>query len=293
MLVLVANQAHHITQLKKQKNETAHQLNLVQTAAAAKMSEYLAPNRVSRQVFMSHLDNREDCFGVSPTEPSPVPGGITLIVYLHGLGSSYLEPFIYGNPKTPIGISLIEHCRSAVVLSCSYRREGSFGNDQALSDITQNIRQVCEKFPVKKIILFGESMGGMTVLNYGATAPSDIQSKLAGIVSIEGTGDLLKLYTQTLPGIRVAMEKIYGSPVTNSAVYLGKSFNHNIHRLPPRVRVAIVTAIKDIVVPPSNQAEIIEALKRNNNPALLIPFNSGHGFPPDSISFQAFDFVNQ
>lgn len=289
-LVLVANQSHHLSQLKKQKNEIAHQLNLVQASAASKLSEYLLPTIVSRRVFMSHLDNREDCLGVSPPDPSPSPGGNTLIVYLHGLGGSYLEPFIYGNP--PIGIALLNHCPGAIVLGCSYRREGSFGNDAALFDITQNIRQLIQQYPIKKIILFGESMGGMTVLNYGATAPADVQAKLAGIVSVEGTGDLAKLYDETLPGVRVAMDKVYGSPKQNPSVYLNKSFNHNVHRLPPRVKVAIVSAIKDRVVPPNLQLDIIAALKSNNNPNILIPFDSGHGFPPNSMAFQAFDFAN-
>ncbi|HEY9685305.1 MAG TPA: alpha/beta fold hydrolase [Oculatellaceae cyanobacterium] len=291
-LVLVINQSHHISQLKKQKNEIAHQLNIVQDSANSKMTPYLAPSRVSRQVFMSHLDNREDCFAVAPPDPSPVPGGVTLVVYLHGLGGSFLEPFIYGNPK-PIGFSIIEHCPQAVVLSCSYRREKSFGNDEALFDITQNIRHMCQRLPVKKIILFGESMGGMTVLNYGATAPSDIQEKLTGIVSIEGAGDLAQLFVQTIPGIRVALSNAFGTPTEHPALYQRKSFNYNVHRLPPRVKVAIISAIKDIVVPPIQQQEIIAALKSNNNPCCLIPFDSGHGFPPESMSLQAFDFANR
>ncbi|MFX9101244.1 hypothetical protein ABTN51_20440, partial [Acinetobacter baumannii] len=73
---------------------------------------------------MSHLDNHEDCFGVAPPTPEPYPGGNTLIVYLHGLGSSYLEPFIYCTP--PIGFELNAHCPGSIVMSCSYRREGSF-----------------------------------------------------------------------------------------------------------------------------------------------------------------------
>jgi dienelactone hydrolase len=295
VLVLLINQSHHISQLKKQKNEIAHQLSQVQAVAATKITEFMSPYRVSRQVFMSHADNHEDCFGLAPPTPSPYPGGFTLIVYLHGLGSSFLEPFIYPSrgSKIPIGVALTERYPGTIMLSCSYRREGSFGNDLALADITQNIRQVCQQYPIKKIILFGESMGGMTVLNYGATAPGDIQAKLAGIVSIEGTGDLTMLYKETIPGIRIAMEKVYGSPQQNPQVYLNKSFNHNVHRLPQRVRVALISASHDRIVPPNLQLGIYEALKSNNNPAMILPFDSDHGFPTEPMMVQCFDFANQ
>lgn len=293
--MLLVNESHHISQLKKQKNEIAHQLSLVQAVAASKITEFMSPYRVSRRVFMSHQDNHEDCFGVAPPNPQPYPGGFTLIVYLHGLGSSYLEPFIYPSrgSKIPIGLALTEKYPGTIMLSCSYRREGSFGNDLALADITQNIRQIIQQYPIKKIILFGESMGGMTVLNYGATAPGDIQEKLTGIVSIEGTGDLTMLYNETIPGIRIALEKVYGSPQQNPQVYVNKSFNHNVHRLPARVRVALVSAIKDKIVPPNLQIGIYQALQSNNNPAIILPFDSGHGFPTESLSTQCFDFVNQ
>lgn len=295
LLVLLINQGHHISQLKKQKNEIAHQLSLVQAVAASKITEFMSPYRVSRQVFMSHSDNHEDCFGLAPPNPAPYPGGFTLIVYLHGLGSNFLEPFIYASrgSNTPIGVALTGKYPGTIMLSCSYRREGSFGNDLALADITQNIRQICQQYPIKKIILFGESMGGMTVLNYGATAPGDIQAKLSGIVSIEGTGDLTMLYNETIPGIRIAMEKIYGTPQQNPQVYLNKSFNHNVHRLPPRVRVALISATKDKIVPPNLQVAVYQALKSNNNPAIIIPFDSGHGFPTEPMSIQCFDFANQ
>ena len=294
-LILLINQSHHISQLKKQKNEIAHQLSQVQAVAATKITEFMSPYRISRQVFMSHSDNHEDCFGLAPPTPSPYPGGFTLIVYLHGLGSSFLEPFIYPSrgSKIPIGVALTERYPGTLMLSCSYRREKSFGNDLALADITQNIRQVCEQYPIKKIILFGESMGGMTVLNYGATAPSDVQAKLAGIVSIEGTGDLAMLYQETIPGIRIALESAFGTPQQNPQMYLNKSFNHNVHRLPPRVRVALISASHDTIVPPNLQMGILAALKSNNNPSMILPFDSDHGFPTEPMMVQCFDFANQ
>jgi pimeloyl-ACP methyl ester carboxylesterase len=291
--VLLANQSRNVSQLKKEKNEIGHKVNLLESESDAKMIPNLAPDNVSRFVFMSHLDNREDCFALAPPEPdAKAPEGYTLIVYLHGLGASFLQPFTYGEHE-PIGYALFRHCTRSLVLSCSYRREGSFGNDEALADITQNIRMVGQKFPIKEIILFGESMGGMTALNYGAMAPKDIQDKLKGIVSMEGTSNLLKLHQRTKTQIQRALEKIYGPPGQNEAAYINHSFCHNVHRLPQRVKVAVVSALFDDVVPPGEQNELMEILRSNNNPSLLLHCNTGHSCPPENISLKAFDFANQ
>lgn len=290
--LLLANQSHALSHLKKEKNEIGHRLNMLEGEYATKMTPNLAPDKVARYVFMSHLDNREDCFALAPPDPPPAAQGYTLIVYLHGLGASYLQPFIYGAPE-PIGYALLHHCPHSLVMSCSYRREGSFGSDEALTDITQNIRMVCQKFPIRDIILFGESMGGMTVLNYGATAPNDIQAKLKGIVSMEGTSNLLKLHQRTKPFIRAALEKVYGSPTANQSAYISHSFCHNVHNLPQRVKVAVLSAAYDDIVPPSEQNELIATLQSNNNPSLFLHCNIGHYCPPQDVSLKAFDFANQ
>ena len=292
--VLLTNQTHNISQLRKEKNEIAHKVNLLESESVLKMTPNLAPEKVSRYVFMSHLDNREDCFALAPPEPdiNAAPKGFTLVVYLHGLGASYLQPFIYGTPE-PIGYAIRRRYPNTLVMSCSYRREGSFGNDSALADITQDIRIVCQQFPVKDIILLGESMGGMTVLNYGATAPRDIQDKLKGIVTMEGSGNLLNLYKHTKPYIQTALENVYGSPNKNEAAYVNHSFYHNAHRLPARVKVAVVSAIYDDVVPPTEQTELMETLRSNNNPSLLLHCATGHYCPPEAVSVKAFDFAIQ
>lgn len=290
-LAVYLHQKSMVSQLKKQKDELAHQLNIIQLAGAA-LPELLAPARLSRRAFISHLDSTPDFFALAPTAVN-APRGVTLLVYLHGMNSDYLEPFTY--PKTkPLGPYLIDHIPSILILSCNYRKKQSFGNDPALADITQNIRQICQQYPVNKIIMAGTSMGGMTVLNYAATAPEDIQNKITGVVSIEGTGDLAKLYESTKePLIRDALVKAYGgTPKQVLAAYKSHSMINNIHRLPSRIRVAIISSTRDLIVPPELQDDVLNALNENHNPTKMIKVNASHTFHAAPTILEAVEFAN-
>src|SRR6202030_38276 len=99
--------------------------------------------------------------------------------------------------------------------------DSSWGSEAAMSDITQNIREVLQQFPIKNIILTGTSMGGCMVLTYATQAPPDIKEKLRGIVSVEGAGDLAKLYDKTANAhVKMALAAMMGgSPPQAQAEY--------------------------------------------------------------------------
>lgn len=291
-MAVYLHQKQQVLQFKKQKDELAHQLNIIELAGAA-LPELMAPARLSKQEFISHVDNKLDYFALAPTAVNAPKGDITLFVYLHGMNGDYLEPFEMPKGK-PIGPVLIDHYPNALILSCNYRGSASFGSDAALADISQNIRQIAEQYPVKKIILVGTSMGGMTVLNYAACAPADIQGKIRGIVSIEGTGDLAKLYNVTRePLIKAALVQSFGgTPTQKPQIYKNHSYIYNKNRLPQSVRVAVVSSNRDQLVPPELQNDVINALNSNRNPNKLIQIDSSHVFVPDNTIMQAIDFVN-
>ena len=133
------------------------------------------------------------------------------------------------------------------------------------------------------------------VLNYAAVAPNDIQEKITGIVSIEGTGDLLKLYYATkLDEIRFALVKAFGgTPAQVPQVYKNHSFVYNIARLPPRIRVCVVSSSRDTLVPPNLQDDVVSALDKHHNPVKLIRLSTSHVFVPDNVILEAIDFVNR
>jgi dienelactone hydrolase len=251
-----------------------------------------ASGRIYRRLFVSHFDGQEDAFALMPpTAPRPL-SDLTLVVYLHGMGSSYIEPFVWPE-HISIGQYISEHDPKICLASLSYRGKASWGSDAAMADITQNIRQVCHEFPIKKIVLMGTSMGGCTVLTYAEKAPPDIKEKLVGIVSVESAGDLVSLYNESEhPQVKSAMiEAFGGTPEQKPDVYKSKSFLSDLSLLPSSVDVAVVSARQDNIVPPDLQKKIVSELEARQIRTKLIEIDGGHGCPPAEIYLQGLDFV--
>lgn len=274
--------------IRRERDEIVKNLTVMRAAGI------LSPDgqSVIRKVYRSHVDGMEDAFGMlAPLAPAPARG-LTLVVYMHGMGSNFLEPFV--NPAdTPIASAITSKDPNIVFMSVNYRGKASWGNEAAISDINQNIRQVMEEYPIDKIILVGTSMGGCTVLNYATKAGSDIKSKLEGIVSVESAGDLTTLYQQTNhPQVKGAMiEALGGTPEQKPDAYLGASFLHNIANLPKQVNVAVVSAKQDRIVPPSLQRDIVEALNKQGVHVKLIEVDEGHGAPEASVYVSGVDYA--
>lgn len=267
------------------------QSNFAAIQAGTLPVENIGSNRISKRTFASHLDAVEDYYAVLP----PSVGGKldnTLVVYLHGMGSNYMEPFLNPQPEN-IALAVSKRYGNVCFLSCNYRKEASCGSDEAMADITQNIRELVQQYPIDKIVLMGTSMGGCTALSYAALAPEDIQKKLRGVVSCEGAGDWNRLCQLTSePLVKNAIVAAMGG--TESAVpeqYKRKSFLANIRSLPKSARVAVISAKQDTIVPPELQAEIVAALQKENYPVTEIAIDAAHGIPPSSNYVQGLEYV--
>ncbi len=246
---------------------------------------------LSRRMFISKFDGLPDSFAVSPPFLLMPTKAVTLVVYLHGQNSTYFEPF-----ETGLGKCLAETIvgrENTVLLSCNYRPPASWGNDAAISDITQNVREMCQEYPVTKIVMMGTSMGGSIAPTFASIAPPDIKDKIVGVVSVEGAGDLANLFNQTTTQtVKNAMMTTFGgTPETQPLAYAAKSFLTHIGELPKGVRFAVVSATHDKVVPPPLQKEMVEALDKANIPNKLIEIDKHHEPPPVEVYGQALDFV--
>ncbi len=208
------------------------------------------------------------------------------------MGSNYLEPFVAPHGD-PIADGIMRRSPSVVFLSCSYRNHASWGNDPALSDITQNIREICQQYPIRKIVLMGTSMGGCIALTYAELAPPDIKDLLAGVVSVESAGDLAQLYHESKhTGIPNAMLFAFGgTPEQVPERYDRRSFIKNLDHLPKTVRVVEISAKDDELVPPRFQHAIVDALRAKNYAVQLIEVDGGHGAPPSEFYVRGFDYV--
>jgi dienelactone hydrolase len=287
-LSLFVSERSHTRTLHRQLEDLRRKLVLVE--AAGPMPELMSPDKVSKRVFISHLDGVPDLIAIAPSVVFTGAKQFTLIVYLHGMGGSFYEPFIFPKDK-PLGPALLERDNSLIMLSCSYRNKASWGSDAALADITQNIRELCQQFPIQKIVMMGTSMGGCTAMNYAATAPSDIQEKISGVVSVESSGDLSGLYRESKVLQSALAEAFGGTPEQVPSVYRGKSSINNVSRLPKRVRVCIVSATRDDIIPPHFQKELMRVLQDNGIATSLIEVNTRHQVEDAAIYCQAFDSV--
>jgi dienelactone hydrolase len=152
---------------------------------------------------------------------------------------------------------------------------------------------VCQQFPVKRIYLIGSSMGGCMALSYSALAPDDIKKQMAGLICIEGAGDLAELYHKTnLDDARRTLRDCFGgAPEQVSVAYAGKSMLPNISGVPGQLRIAIISARQDHTVPPELQDQVFKAFKSQGRPVVLLPVEQDHGWPNIKVVDQALDFV--
>lgn len=276
--------------LRRERDVMAQNLTVVRAGGA--VEESVAPQNFSKRTFYSLRDGQADTYAFQP--PSMVdPSDNTLLVYLHGMGSNYLEPFLYPHGET-IAQSIMSHYAHTAILSCNYRQEASWGTDLAMDDISQNIRQIEQEYPIKNIILMGTSMGGCTALTYATQAPPEIKSKIKGIVSVEGAGSLKELAELSgNPVVKLAIQSAMGGTYDQvPATYERKSFLPNAGALPNGVKVAVISAKQDVIVPPQLQTKIVDALEQRRIPVRLIMVDGGHGCPPAPIYVQGLDFAS-
>ncbi len=282
--------ANHLKHVKREKNIIAQNMALMK--GQNKVNEILHSDQVIKSTFVSHFDGQEDSFAVLPPRSPKPPAGYDLVVYLHGMGSTFLEPFV--TPESaPISKGLCDNHPDIIFASLNYRRAWSWGNDAAIADISQNIRELMQRFPVNRIVLIGTSMGGCTVLTYTALAPDDVKAKIIGAVSSEGAGDLARLFKETKnASIPQALINAFGGrPEAVPERYARQSFLSNIEQLRGQMRFAIISATRDAIVPPSFQKELVSVLEKRNLATRLIEVNGGHGVPPAEYYAQGLDFV--
>lgn len=256
------------------------------------MSQALSSDAVQKRTFVSLHDGQIDTYAFQ--QPSYVPNSLdyTLVVYLHGMGSNYMEPFVTPSEQT-VATAVTRDFRNVGLLSCNYRQEASWGSDAATEDIIQNIRQVMQEFPFKTIVVMGTSMGGCVALNFAATAPDDIKKKIIGVVSMESAGDLSALFKQTAhreiqPAMMIAFG---GAPQQVPDVYSRKSFLNNIALLPASTRFYVLSAKSDRIVPPNLQKQVVDELKKRSFPVEFEEIDGQHQAPPAKYYAKGLTFV--
>lgn len=280
-------------QLKSVKRERAALEQQLAVLRSGKMiGEAMGSEKILKRTFVSVLDGQMDWYGFAPPRYLAGRTDYTLIVYLHGMGSNYMEPFVTP-ARGSIADAICSYNPECAILSPNYRKEQSWGNDAAISDISQNIRQVLAEYPFARVVIMGTSMGGCTSLNYAAVAPADIKPLIKGVVSMEGAGDLVQLYRSTSqPGVARAMIMGFaGSPEQIPEVYSRKSFFSNLADTTPAMRFYILGARADKVVPFSLQQEIVRRLESRKLATRFEIIDGDHQVPAASFYVEGLKFV--
>jgi acetyl esterase/lipase len=288
ILFLVAN--GKVGGLSKQANSLRSELS--QTRNTRAFEGERAPGVPERLGFISLLDGNKDDMAVLPPNSLQGQKDLTLVVYLHGMGSTYMEPFL--TPKDmPVSQALAAHNSALVIASLNYRGQSAWANAVAVADIDQNIRELINRFPISKIVIMGTSMGGCSSLAYSYLAADDIKAKMIGVVAAEPAGDLALLYKKTHSGIvrNGLIGAFGGAPELMSDGYSSRSILHNIDKVPTNLRFAVISAKQDSVIPADFQRAIINALQDKKISCEMIEVDEKHGVPPASSFVSGLDYV--
>lgn len=292
MIVLFAGSQKRVRHLKHEKFQLLSQVSSLTTGKSP--DSVRDEQSLYRRDFVSHKDGNRDSYVLSPPLVPPPDGKYVLVVYLHGMGSNYLEPYFVPD-KEPIAPRLREAFPGIVLASLSYGKDSSWTNHKAIADINQNISELTYAYPVDSIVMMGTSMGGCAAVYYSAVAPEPIRRRIRGVVSIEGAGDLAGLFRSTGStvvkfGISGAMG---GTPEAVPDIYRQASFLSHLAELPQSTRFAIVSARQDTTVPPALQKELKERIEEHGNPVSYVELDAGHEMPPPGVYVDALRFVLQ
>ncbi len=285
--VLFLKQSSKVQKLQKERT-----VMVTNMAALRSINSGAKAFGLENQNFVSRLDGVLGSYTVAA--PLLLDGSkeLTLLVYLHGMRATSLEPFI--EPKrAPIVQTVQGHYPGLIVLSPSYRANCSWANPSAIADIDQNIHELMMRYPVAKIVLMGTSMGGCSSLAYSYLAADDIKEKIVGVVSSEGAGDWAELFHKTPSSLVQAgmVEGLGGTADAAPALYQERSINTNLNRVKPGTRFALISASEDTIIPPIFQKELEQKLQGHNLPTTFIVVPEKHGVPQAGYYLQGLKFV--
>jgi pimeloyl-ACP methyl ester carboxylesterase len=216
-----------------------------------------------------------------------------LLFYFHGLGQTFTEPFKLPAKKT-FAQSALEEYPFLTIAACNYSEKIVWYNADNLTSATCGINHILSQMPTARIVLAGTSMGGCAALTYAATAPAEIRNRIIGVVAIYACGDLTKLYqlTQEKRATDGLLSGFGGPPERNLERYNRASLIPNLTGLSKNMRVYLISANRDVVIPTVMQDELYKVLLADNIACKLETFEGTHlGFPVSGSFERGLHFV--
>jgi pimeloyl-ACP methyl ester carboxylesterase len=219
----------------------------------------------------------------------------TLVVYLHGLGGTILEPYKHPSPKRSYASAAFSLTNPILQFAAiDFGTPGVWVNGKDFDDITCGIEALLAQTSAKQIILAGSSMGGSAALTYAAKAPDEIRAKIIGIVAIYPVGNFAALYEQSsAPEVKLSMDLAFGGPVEKfRSKYMENSLLPNLSKVQRQTKFYIISAATDAVCPRQLQVLLSNELEKSGYKCQLETVQSTHLKAPPVESFcRGLDFV--
>lgn len=180
-----------------------------------------------------------------------------ILITLHGHGSDRWQCFKPQNFKACRDFA-VRH--EMIMVSPDYRASTSWMGPKAEADLLQIIALLRKKYRVRKVFLYGGSMGGTSVLIFSALHPE----LAAGVSSINGTANMLEYQN-----FQDAIAASYGGNKQQKP----EEYRKRSPELVPEkfsMPVAFVVGGQDAVVPPDSVRRLAKRLRKMKREVLLI-----------------------
>jgi dienelactone hydrolase len=212
-----------------------------------------------------------------------------LVVYFHSHGGNYKEPFdpLYGT-NASIAKALFKDIPGVAVQSIDRDSAAVVNGSDGYRGVSELISQrMAERSSFKHIILCGTSLGAYEALAYLHYAPESIFEKISGVISVEPTDDLVDLYWKTRSsGVKDLLRSAFDYYRAHSIRTL---FTNIADR--PDVKVFVVSAKRDRVIPPGQQKRLCATLRQKQFKVAMVEIDGVHGIAPPKIYGDALHFV--
>lgn len=238
-------------------------------------------------VFVATLANAP-AFANSKFETNSITPNI-LVVYFHSYGGNFLEPFEKPSTAESIAKALLKDIPGVAIQTVDRDSTAALNGSDGYRGVSQLIVQDYAAHPsLKHVVLCGTSLGAYEAVAYLHYAPTNIFEKISGIISVEPTDDLAELYWKTQsPKVRqLLFQSFGGDPNREPDYYRSHSVKTLYSNVPdrPNVKVCVVSARRDDVVPPSQQKRLCETLRQKKFKVQLVEIDRGHSIA-DSVTY--------
>ncbi len=212
-----------------------------------------------------------------------------LVVYFHSYGSNYTEAFDAPSPTDSIAKAMLKDIPGVAIQTIDRESKAAVNGSDGYREVSQLITQCWTSHPsLKHIVLCGTSLGAYESVAYLRYTPQPIFDKVCGIIAVEPTDDLAELYWKT--GSAKVQDLIVsafsGDPIKEPDYYSAHSVKTLYSNIPdrPDIKVCVVSAKRDRVVPPSQQKRLCETLRKKKFQVKLVEIDRSHSVA-DSVTY--------